>query len=127
MRDRLEELGDAAVVLITFTRQRNLRGYRARLRLPYPVVSDESRSTYRAYGLGRGRWWRVWGPETLRTYIRLVRHGSRVRRPTEDTLQLGGDFVVGRDGRLLFVYRSKGPADRPSVDELVAAVRSDRR
>jgi len=46
-----------------------------------------------------------------------------LRRPTEDTLQLGGDFVVGRDGRLVYVYRSKGPADRPPVDDLIAAAR----
>lgn len=123
MRDRLDELGEALVVLVTFTRQRNLRGYRGRLGLPYPVLSDEQRVAYRAYGLGRGAWWRVWGPATLRAYAGLVRRGARLRRPEEDTLQLGGDFVVGPDGRLLYTYRSRGPADRPPVDELVRAVR----
>ncbi len=123
MRDRLEEFGDAVVVLLTFTRQRNLRGYRGRLGLPYVVLADESRDAYRAYGLSRGPWWRVWGPTTIRAYGRLLRGGGRLRRPTEDTLQLGGDFVVGRDGRLVYVYRSKGPADRPPVDDLIAAAR----
>lgn len=122
MGERLDELGDAAVVLVTFTRRRNLKGYRARFGVPYPALADEERAAYRAYGLGRGPWWRVWGPATLRAYARAVGHGGRVQRPTEDTLQLGGDFVVGRDGRLLFAYRSRGPADRPAVDDLVAAV-----
>jgi hypothetical protein len=63
----------------------------------------------------------VKGPTTIRAYARLLRDGGRVRRPTEDTLQLGGDFVVGRDGRLVYAYRSEGPADRPSVDELISA------
>ncbi len=122
MRDRLDELGEAEVALVTFTRQRNLRGYRGRLGLPYPALADEKRDAYRAYGLGRGRWWRIWGPGTVRAYIRLLGHGSRLHRPTEDTLQLGGDFVVGRDGRLVYVYRSRRPSDRPSVDDLIAAV-----
>jgi peroxiredoxin len=122
VRDRLDDLADAEVALVTFTRARNLRGYRSRLGLPYPVLADETRAAYRAYGLGRGRWWKVWGPATLKAYARLVRKGARVERPTEDTSQLGGDFVIDRQGRLAYAFRSTGPADRPSVDDLVAAV-----
>ena len=77
-----------------------------------------------AYGLGRGPWWRVWGPATLRAYAGLVRRGARLERPKEDTSQLGGDFVVDRDGRIAYAYRSRGPADRPPVDDVVAAVRA---
>jgi hypothetical protein len=121
--DRLGDMGDAVVALVTFTRQRNLRGYRARLALPYTVVTDETRGVYRAYGLRRGPWWRVWGPATIGAYARLVRAGRRPGRPVEDSLQLGGDFVVGRDGRRLYTYRSTGPADRPPVGDLLAAVR----
>ena len=121
MRDRLDDLEGTVVVLVTFTAQRNLRGYRSRLALPYSVLADESRVAYRAYGLGRGPWWRVWGPATVRAYARLLRRGARLHRPTEDTLQLGGDFVVGLDGRLVYAFRANGPAERPPVDELVAA------
>jgi hypothetical protein len=119
--DRLDELGDAEVVLVTFTRQRSLRGYRSRLGLTYPVLSDEERVAYRAYGLGRGPWWRVWGLASLRAYARLLRRGAKLQRVREDVLQLGGDFVIGRDGRLVYAYRSRGPAARPSVDDLVQA------
>ena len=126
MSDRLDELGDAAVVLITFTRPRNLAGFRRQLGLRYPVLADETRARYRAYGLGRGRWWRVWSARTLGAYARLLRGGRRLERPTQDTRQLGGDFVVGPDGRLSFAYRSERPDDRPAVDTLVAAVRSAR-
>lgn len=134
MRDRLEDFGDAAVALITFTRQRNLRAYRRRLRLPYPVLADETRECYRAYGLGRGRWWRIWGFSTIKAYARLLRgrrrraarareKGRRTRPVKEDLRQLGGDFVVDREGRLTYEYRPKGPADRPPVGDLVAAAR----
>jgi hypothetical protein len=121
--ERLDELDGAAVVLVTFTRQRNLRGFRSRFGMPFPVLADEERVAYRSYGLGRGPWWRIWGPATVRAYAPLVLRGARLQRPTEDTLQLGGDFVVGRDGRIVYAYRSKGPGDRPTVDDLVAAVR----
>lgn len=126
MSDRLDEFGGAAVVLVTFTRPRNLRGFRRRLGLRYPIVADETRAVYRAYGLGRGPWWKVWGPGVLLAYVRLVRAGRRLERPTDDTLQLGGDFVVDRDGRLAYAYRSQAPDDRPAVDALIEAVRADR-
>ena len=121
MSDRLTEFGSAAVVLVTFTRRRNLRGFRARLGLRIPVLADETRAVYAAYGLGRGPWWRGYGVRTLRTYARLLRGGARLERLREDTLQLGGDFVVDGDGRLAYIFRSTGPDDRPTVDDLVAA------
>nr|MBA2624436.1 hypothetical protein [Acidimicrobiia bacterium] len=123
MRDRLDELDDAEVVLVLFTAARNLRGYRSRLALPYSVVTSEDRSAYRDYGLPRGSMARVWGWRTVREYGRLLRKkDAHLERPTEDTLQLGGDFVVGGDGRLVYAFRSEGPDDRPPVDDLVAAV-----
>jgi len=124
--DRLDEFEGAGVVLVTFTPPRNLRGFRHRLGLRYPVVADETRAVYRAYGLGRGPWWRVWGPGALLAYARLVRAGRKLERPTDDTLQLGGDFVVDGGGRLAYTYRSTAPDDRPPVDELIEAVRACR-
>jgi hypothetical protein len=45
-----------------------------------------------------------------------------LERPTEDTLQLGGDFVIGRDGTLVYGFWGEGPDDRPTVDQLFDAV-----
>ena len=98
MRDRSSEFGDAEIVVVLFTRQRNLRGYRARYVEPLTVVTDEEREVYQAFGLGRD----------------------------EETTQRGGDFVVGPDGRLVFAFRSRGADDRPTVDQLVEAVRHAR-
>lgn len=122
MSGRLDEFQDAGVVLVTFTKPRNLAGYRGRHHLDYPVVTDEERRAYEAYGLERGSVFRVYGLATLRRYAALRRQGAELEMPKEDTLQLGGDFVVGRDGRLTYVFRSEGPDDRPEVDELIEAV-----
>lgn len=122
MRDRLEELGDAAVAVITFSAPEQVAAYQRTRLAPLRVLVDERRAAYAAYDLGRGSVWRVWGPKIWLAYATLLLRGRRLQRPTEDTLQLGGDFVVGRDGRVAYAFRSTDPDDRPSVDELLAAV-----
>lgn len=124
MRDRLAEFADAEVAVVLFTRPRNLAGYRRRFVEPLTVVSDEGRAGYRAYGFPSGPWWKVWGPKVWLRYAQLLRRGASFERPTEDTSQLGGDVVVGRDGRIVYLFRSKAPDERPPVDDLVEAVRS---
>jgi hypothetical protein len=41
-----------------------------------------------------------------------------------DTHQLGGDFVVGENGRIQLAHPSRDPVDRPSMAELLQAIRS---
>lgn len=126
MRDRLDEFGDVDVVLVTFTDPSNLDWYRSVNELSFPILIDEDRSAYRAFGLGRGSVARVWGWRMLKRYAEIARtDGLRnLRSPSEDTLQLGGDFVIGPDGRLVYGFWGAGPDDRPLVDELIDAARS---
>lgn len=42
----------------------------------------------------------------------------------DDTSQLGGDFIVDKDGVLRLVYPSHDPADRPPVDDLLKVLRN---
>jgi hypothetical protein len=125
VRDRLEELGtDTEVVLATFTGGDEVLAYAADHDLGFPVLRDPDRAAYRAFGLGRGSVRRVWGRRALRRYVELIRRDGLggLHRPTEDTLQLGGDFVVAPDGTLAWGFWGEGPDDRPSIDALVAAV-----
>jgi hypothetical protein len=46
----------------------------------------------------------------------------KIPAPDRGHLPLGGDFIVGRDGRLVHVFRSTDPDHRPTVDELLDAV-----
>ncbi len=130
MRDRLDDLGAGTrVALVTFTDRANLDGYLTTNELPFPVLVDPDRSSYRAYGLGRGAVHRIWGWRAARRYLEIFRSDgfAGLARPTEDTRQLGGDFVIDRDGRLVYGFWGEGPDDRPPVDDLVAAVRGERR
>ncbi len=108
--------------MVTFARPRVLAGYQRRFADPFRVVSDEDLSFYRALDFGRGSFWRVWGWRAAKKYIELLRQGHRLEKTDTDTLQLGGDAVLARDGTLAWRYAGEGPDDRPSVDELIAAV-----
>ena len=109
--------------MVTFTTRGVASAYRRRNELTLPVLVDGSRESYRAFGLGRGSVRRVWGVRALRRYIEIVRSDgvSGLRRPTDDRLQLGGDFVVAPDGTLAWGFWGEGPDDRPPVDDLITA------
>jgi peroxiredoxin len=129
VRDRLHDLDtdDATVdlVVVTFTDQvERLAAHRRHLGLTTPVVADPDRLLYRSIGADRGRLRDVWSPGTISSYATLIRRGRRLRRPTEDTRQLGADLVVDRSGTIRAVWLPSGPDHRPTPDQIVDAVRA---
>ena len=128
VRDRLDELGDAEVAVVFFDGTDRLDDYRAHHGVPAGItlLADPDRRAYDALDLGRGSWWKVWGPRTFLAYARLIGKGRRYERHRGDSLQLGGDIVIGPDGRLAYVNRPPDPDARPPVDDLVNAVTASR-
>jgi hypothetical protein len=90
---------------------------------PVPVVGDPDRAAYRAFGLERTSWPGLMRPAVLARYLGLMLRGYLFRVPYrgEDVLQLGGDFLLDRVGRVVFAYPSRTATDRPGIDELLAA------
>ncbi len=123
---RRDEIG-MRVACITFADPKRLEGFRRKMQLPYELYADPEREVYRAFGLERASLRRVWlDPRVWLRYMVLLARGRRPEPSEEDTLQLGGDAVLDGEGRLSWLYRSRGPEDRPAVDELVrAASRAD--
>ena len=124
MSARLDEFpAGTSVALITFGDVQRLDTYSQNTDYAFPILIDPDRSAYRSYGLGRTSLRRVWGWRAARRYLELFRtEGVKPRwGATDDTRQLGGDFVVDRDGQLSYGYWGAGPDDRPPVDELIAA------
>ncbi len=115
---------DVRVVVVSFAAPASLAAYRARFGLDGAVLlSDADREAYAAFGFGRATRRRVWlDPRVWRRYATLLARGRRPEPPSEDVLQLGGDVLCGRDGRVTWVHRSQGPEDRPTV----AAIRRAR-
>lgn len=122
MRDRLDEFGDARVALIVFRAPEHVAAYQRGRLAPVPILVDSERRAYHDYGLGRGSVWKVWGPNIWWTYAKRIRGGQSFQRPTDDTRQLGGDFVIDRHGTIVFAFRSEHPEDRPGIDLLLDAV-----
>jgi len=120
--ERLDEFPPMRVAVVTFAPVEQLAAHREHLDLPWPLLADPQRAVYRQFGLERGSFAEVWGLDTLRLYYELLRQGRKLRRPAQDTRQLGGDFVIDRDRRLVAAFRPRSPDSRPSVDELLAAV-----
>jgi hypothetical protein len=121
---RRDELA-ARVACISFAAPPLLAAFERELKLGVPLYGDPSRAAYGAFGFERGSVARVWlDPRVWASYTSLLARGRRLHRPQEDTLQLGGDVVLDADLGVRWIYRSRGPEDRPSVDRLIAALQA---
>ena len=109
--------------MISFAIPEMLRLYREEHALGEArLFTDVDRAAYAAFGFGRAGAARVWlHPRVWARYAGLIARGRRPQPPQDDTLQLGGDVLVGQDGHVRWVHRSQGPEDRPSLDALRAA------
>ena len=112
-----------AVLVISFASVSTVSRYQERHRWPFAVLTDPERTSYRAFGLGRFSRARVFSLSTLLLYMRLLRKGIK-REPYggEDVYQSGGDFLLDRNGNLLYAHRSQDPADRPTVATLLSEI-----
>lgn len=123
--EELEAL-DVGVLVIGFDGLHRLEDMKKRLTSPFTFLRDGSRTAYELLGLGRAPLLRTYlHPDVLRPYARFALQGRLPKlRKGQDRRQLGGDFVVRRDGEILFSHLEQGPEDRAPVGVLVDAARS---
>jgi hypothetical protein len=50
-------------------------------------------------------------------------NGHGIGVPQGDVRQLPGVFIIATDGRILYSHHASGPADHPSPETLLAALR----
>lgn len=121
-KDAFDQQG-VTVIVVSFAQPERLVGYQEKHRWPFVVLADPDRSAYQAFGLKRLSWFRVFSPATIKLYFDLLRKGRKVRSyGKDDYYQGGGDFILDREGKVLFSYPSDDPADRPSVSRLLEEV-----
>lgn len=86
---------------------------------PFPYYVNPSRDLYKTLGLRRAIAC-VWSERALNYYGAMLAKNEplpEVFTDIEDDLhQMGGDFILDNQGKVLFPYWSKVPTDRPSVD-----------
>ncbi len=124
MRQHEHELDDLHVqpLVITFEAGPLAQAYVRRTGLKWPLLVDQSRELYEAYGMLRGRWWDIYGPASWWVYAKLLFQGRRLRRPTDDVHQLGGDVLIDPAGVVRLHHIGRGPADRPDVSRLLHVI-----
>lgn len=108
---------------MSFEDQHRLTMLSDQMRLPFAVLSDPERETYRAYRLSPGSWRQAFGWKTIWAYIRLLTRGRRYHFMSSDLRQLGGDFVIDSQGIVRFAHPSSQPSDRPSVEKLLQVLK----
>jgi hypothetical protein len=121
--DDLRAAGIERVYAVTFEPATRSAGYRAREQPGFPLLRDPRRAGYAAFGLGRGGTGHNWRPATAWYYVLHALRGRLPRLARTDYGQLGGDVLLARDGSVAWVYRSREPADRPSIDTILRAAR----
>lgn len=111
------------VIVVSFARPERLAFYQEQRRWPFVVLADPDRRAYQAFGLKRLSWLQVFSPATIKLYWSLLRKGRKVRNyGQDDYYQGGGDFLLDRDGKVLFSHPSRDPSDRPSANRLLEAI-----
>ena len=108
------------MVVIGMGATETARRFKEKERLPFTVLVDKKRESYRMLGLKRGSPLEVMGPRVWGKGLKsVVRHGQGV--PKEDPYQLGGAAIV-KDGTLTLVHRAEDSADNLSAEALLEAL-----
>ena len=111
------------MVIVSFADPVTIGHYLAHHEWPFPMLADPQRQVYQAFDLKPLAWYRVFSPGTLRLYLKLFRKGLvQQDYGNADIYQSGGDFVLDREGHILFAHRSEDPTDRPSMGSLLKAI-----
>ena len=112
-----------AIIVISFAEPAKLIHYQHYHNWPFTVLADPDRTAYRAFDLKKLSWFRVFSPATLRLYFKLLWEGKKMQHyGKDDYYQAGGDFLIDRDGNILFAHRGSEPSDRPAATRLLDAI-----
>jgi peroxiredoxin len=88
-------------------------------RISFHCLADPDREAYRAFGLQRGGIAQVMGPEVMMKTMRSLFRGN-FGLPGGDVFQLGGSFVIGKDGIIRLAHAASDASDMVSMDTVFA-------
>jgi len=115
-----------AILVVAQAKPKTIALYQSRMKWSVPLVSDPERAAYTAFGLERAGLLSFFKPRVLWRYFRGMMKGYLAKMPYsgEDLKQLGGDFLLSCDRKMIFAYPSADPTDRPKVADLLATIPS---
>jgi hypothetical protein len=129
LRDREEEFcgRKVRIVVVTFENDFLARVYVEETGLSWPLLVDDTRETYRAYGMLSASFWDIWGPKTWWVYLKEILKGQRLKKSEGDISQRGGDVLIDPAGIVALHHVGAGPADRPAVESILKRIPSAER
>ena len=124
MRDRYAEFQakKTGICIVGMGTVVEAAAFRDRLEIPFPLLIDPERVTYRTLHLERARATTLTNPKTLAKGALSLMKGRGISRPRQDPFQLGGAAVIGRGGEIAYMHRAESASDIASADELLAAL-----
>jgi peroxiredoxin len=126
LRDHEEEFGkrNVGIAVVTFEGGFLARSYVEDAGLTWPLLVDDTRETYRNYGMFSASFWDIWGPKTWRAYLKEILKGKKLIKSEGDIFQRGGDVLIDPGGTVRLHHVGVGPGDRPGVESLLSRVQS---
>jgi hypothetical protein len=126
LRDHEQEFSkrNVKIVVVTFETDVLARSYVEDTSLAWPFLVDDTRGTYRNYGMLSASFWDVWGPKTWWVYLKEIGKGKKLKKSEGDIYQRGGDVLIGPDGTVHLHQIGVGPGDRPTVEALLNKIDS---
>jgi len=112
------------IAVVTFENDFFARGYVAETSLTWPLLVDDTRETYKNYGMFSASFWDIWGPKTWWAYLKEVIKGEKLRKSEGDIYQRGGDVLIDPNGIVSLHHVGVGPADRPAIETILNKVPS---
>lgn len=126
MRDRYDEIKGkgAEVVVIGQGWPAMAADFKANRKLPFTLLVDQERATYKALEMKRASALEIFGPQVIaRGALSFVKGHLQGMAPEGTSLrQLGGAVVVDRGGKVLLTQRSDDASDNISVDEILSVL-----
>ncbi len=113
------------MLVVSFARPDKVAAFLEKYPQPFPVVCDPTLAAYREFSLQKTSWLSFFRPDVTGRFLKIMLRGQKPAKPDphDDLLQLGGDFVLDRDRRLIYSHPSGEATDRPRGEELLAALR----
>ena len=124
MSERYEDFEErgARVVAIGMGRVDMAKHFAETRGIPFPLLVDHDRESYRALELKSGSWWEVAGPKVWAPGIKAMAKGHAFTIAREDPKQFGGVMVVAPGGDVRYLHRAENSSDNPPIAEVLKAL-----
>ncbi len=119
-----DALPDENIVFVTMAEPALVARFRKWMHSPHVFICDPERRLYTAFGIGRLTAGRLFNVNVVRQAVQAYRKGYRNALSFDDQLQLGGTYVMDREGNILASFPSDDIGSHPSPEVLLTALRT---